>query len=253
MIRYTLIQMMMMMLTFVCHKLNEYIVTEDIPTLFNNTSGLADKLHISSFDMIHVNCRSLSSNFNELEALVYNSNTLFSAIAVSETWLNSTNCDLFQLNNYNFFSSTRNLDRRGGGVGVYINREFSVTLCTDLKSNDTCLECVFLTVDVKLIHNPIKILVGCLYRPPNSDLQSVLTVMESLLNVIEAKYKGYTILLAGDFNLDLLKLGNNINLQQFIDTQSCLFFPTITKPTRVTNNFATLIDNTFCNNFSLNS
>ena len=52
----------------------------------------------------------------------------------------------------------------------------------------------------------------------------------------------------GDFNIDLFKSDQHIPSKEFIETiQSYYFFPQITKPTRVTNNSATLIDNIFTN------
>ena len=54
----------------------------------------------------------------------------------------------------------------------------------------------------------------------------------------------------GDFNLDLLKMGENHHIKDFINLMfSSMFYPLISKPTRITNFSATLIDNIFVNNF----
>ena len=51
----------------------------------------------------------------------------------------------------------------------------------------------------------------------------------------------------GDFNIDLLKYDNNTS-HEFLETfLSASFLPLISKPTRVANHSATLIDNIFCN------
>ena len=53
----------------------------------------------------------------------------------------------------------------------------------------------------------------------------------------------------GDFNLDLLKLDENQYIKDFINQMfSSTFYPLISKPTRITNSSATLIDNIFVNN-----
>ena len=53
----------------------------------------------------------------------------------------------------------------------------------------------------------------------------------------------------GDFNIDLLKYDSCKYSKEFLNSlNSCTFFPTITKPTRVYGNSATLIDNIFLNN-----
>ena len=54
----------------------------------------------------------------------------------------------------------------------------------------------------------------------------------------------------GDFNLDLLKMGENHLIKDFINLMfSSMFYPLISKPTRITNSSATLIGNIFVNNF----
>ena len=56
------------------------------------------------------------------------------------------------------------------------------------------------------------------------------------------------IILRGDFNLDILSYGNNentLNLLNSLTYQSLI--PIITKPSRITNQTATLIDNIFIN------
>ena len=50
--------------------------------------------------------------------------------------------------------------------------------------------------------------------------------------------------LLGDFNIDLLRDSSNLEVENFMDTlQSNLLIPTITLPTRITENSKTLIDN----------
>jgi endonuclease/exonuclease/phosphatase family metal-dependent hydrolase len=60
--------------------------------------------------------------------------------------------------------------------------------------------------------------------------------------------------LMGDFNLDLMKYHCHHFTSEFLDIMySNMFFPLITRPTRITSNTATLIDNIFSNhleNFS---
>ena len=54
-------------------------------------------------------------------------------------------------------------------------------------------------------------------------------------------------MLAGDFNIDLLKLNSNSKYQEFYDTLSEFdFLPIITLPTRISKSHATLIDHMYC-------
>lgn len=57
----------------------------------------------------------------------------------------------------------------------------------------------------------------------------------------------------GDFNIDLLKYEQNNNANRFIHQMySSHFYPVINKPTRISTNTATIIDNIFINNIDLN-
>ena len=52
----------------------------------------------------------------------------------------------------------------------------------------------------------------------------------------------------GDFNLDLLKIDENQHIKDFTNIMfSTAFYPLISRPTRISNTSATLIDNIFVN------
>ena len=54
----------------------------------------------------------------------------------------------------------------------------------------------------------------------------------------------------GDFNVNLISYQNHHLTGQFLDRMYCnMFFPLITRPSRITSHTATLIDNIFVNNF----
>ena len=56
----------------------------------------------ASFSLLHFNSRSLVGNFDKFQSLVSSLNKQFSAIGVSETWLNDQTCDLVDITGYNF-------------------------------------------------------------------------------------------------------------------------------------------------------
>ena len=54
----------------------------------------------------------------------------------------------------------------------------------------------------------------------------------------------------GDFNIDLLKYGSNYYANRFLNQMyRSQFYPAINRPTRITTNSATIIDNIFINIF----
>ena len=69
--------------------------------------------------------------------------------------------------------------------------------------------------------------------------------MSNLLSLLQQTNK--VVYIMGDYNINLLNVHTHIPTAGFIDMMySYSFFPLITKPTRVTGNSATLIDNIFC-------
>ena len=222
-----------------------YLLEEEIGTFFNNTGK-----YTNSFNLLHVNCRSLNANFTGLETLIYATSARFSAIAVTETWLRTSDLDLFKLANFNFYSSARTNNKRGGGVGLFVNENFDANLASNLTINSDDIECIFLTLTPKLIHTKTQTLIGCIYRSPSSNQSKFLSELERMLNTMDLAYKHHTILIAGDFNMDLLKSDTSPAIQEFTDLLSShSFLPLISKPTRVTQSSTSLIDNIFCNNF----
>src|SRR3989442_522462 len=78
---------------------------------------------------------------------------------------------------------------------------------------------------------------------------------EALLELLEHTIlrKAYCCILCGDFNLDLIKSASHTPTDEFLlNLNVNSYMPLITKPTRVTPNSSTLIDNIFTNNISLN-
>ena len=92
-----------------------------------------------------------------------------------------------------------------------------------------------------------KFTVGNMYRPPHTTTVQLTSFIDyftdrlSLLNVKE------TTVVCGDFNINLLSINSNEHYNTFFaDTLSSSFLPTITLPTRLSNN-SSLIDNIFVN------
>ena len=81
------------------------------------------------------------------------------------------------------------------------------------------------------------IIVGIVYRPPNHRLDDFLSTNNELLGNISRENKICFVM--GDFPTS-----------QFLDGMySNVFFPLITRPSRIISHTATLIDNIFANNF----
>ena len=86
------------------------------------------------------------------------------------------------------------------------------------------------------------------YRPPNQSVDDFVSSNNELLDKISRENK--ICFLMGDFNVSLMNYQHRQLTGQFLDGMSSnMFFPLITRPSRITTHTATLIDNIFVNNF----
>ena len=158
-------------------------------------------------------------------------NISFDCIGLTETWLtdhDDTNC--YNMNGYTLVTHPRQ-EGRGGGVGIYISNKHLYKIRHDLmKRYET---------------NNNTFIIGSIYKPPNTNIDSFNDELLSILNSISLENKNSIIM--GDFNLNL----TNINSHQVNDFTNNMyatgFYPTISKPTRIANHSATIIDNIFTN------
>ena len=194
------------------------------------------------FSIVHFNARSLNANFEQIKLFLEVLNYKFDVIAFSETWLDSNCIDDYCLDNYNAWGVSRN--KRGGGVAIYVHNSINHDLLKQCSySVDGVLDCG----SVELIMNKKKKVCVCsVYRPPNTDVVAFNYHMEKLLDL----FKNKKLYLCGDFNVNLLNSNGNNSTNFFLETlYSNGLIPLITKPTRITNNSFTLIDNIFTSDY----
>ena len=215
------------------------------------TSNEFNKISTSSsniFSLFHVNIRSLSKNFADFSEFISTLNISFSSIGVSETWLRDFNENLYSIPGYCFISNTRQ-HKSGGGVGLFIKSDLKFKLRTDLQSpNNKLYESIFAEI---LQPNSKNIIVGCIYKPPDTSVSDFNNSINNILSTISFENK--LTYLMGDFNINILNAESHQPTEDFINlmTSNCLY-PLISKPTRITHSTATLIDNIFTNNLEFN-
>ena len=95
---------------------------------------------------------------------------------------------------------------------------------------------------IEVLSKKVNILVGSLYRPPNTNETEFLETITKIMKL--GKLEKKEVILGMDHNLDLLKSHKHRNtelfLEKIIDNG---YLPLITKPSRITKNSSTLIDN----------
>ena len=198
----------------------------------------------ASLNFLHINCRSLKKNFGPITNLLNFLSGPLSAIMVTETWLSESLQDVFTIQGYNFFSKSR-CNKSEGGVGIYVNASFDCKIRLDLCYMNEYIECIF----VECRHpGQQTIIVGSVYRPPNSDVSLFNSDLLSILNNIHLGSRNNLVIIAGDFNLNLLSTISHAATADFVNNMmSYNFISTISNPTRITEQSATLIDNIFVN------
>ena len=110
------------------------------------------------------------------------------------------------------------------------------------KSNSCTFE--HLSVEIDLRNNQ-KLLVSSIYRPPNTPENDLIDQYSNFVCDLKKK-ENKGIVIGLDHNLDLLKSTKHAPTDRFISANLSLgLVPTITRPTRITRNTGTLIDNIF--------
>ena len=138
--------------------------------------------------------------------------------------------------------------KKDGGVCIYVKNHFLCKEPPDLHLPDAAFEHCIAEIRLK----DRKLLIGSLYRVPNSNQQLFLKDYKEL--IYKLKSSKCDIILGMDHNLDFLKSHIRENTQCFINYNlENDLFPVITHPTRITHSSATLIDNLFVESYQQNT
>ena len=156
----------------------------------------------------------------------------FDILAFTETWL-SPQTDTADLDLATYYRPERkDRDDGHGGVILYVKETLRYKRKADLEIRD--IECIW----IELINNHQRILFGLFYRPPNSNVNYLSSIEDSLGLAIDTGIAD--IIVTGDFNLNMLN-PNSARKVETLCTQFS-FFQTIDQPTHFTENSSSLID-----------
>jgi len=162
---------------------------------------LSNSTNVSPNDLsiLHVNCRSLNKNYDNLLQLIQQLNFTVPVIAVTETWTTKATENDFNMPGYVFTGKSRKHNNYGG-VGLYILNNIDFKVRPDLTFDVIRL---FDSVFIELKQS--KIVVGCIYKPPDSNVAEYTYVFDNLLSVVNSHKE--LCYVAGDFHIDLFKNG----------------------------------------------
>ena len=210
----------------------------------------------SEFKLLSLNIRSLKSNFHKIVDNIEHYKK-FDALC-----LNETSCDpdkvpfgISELNLEGFhepiIQKPTRVSARGGGLAIYINNnlcpESSIKILSDLSSADDVKLGEFLFIEIDMGKHTKNIILGNVYRSPSSQPASYIDELSKKIDKL-SKHKNKHIVISGDNNVDLLSHDTYEPAQTLVNTFSQNgFVPVISRPTRITNHTATLIDHIFVN------
>ena len=193
----------------------------------------------NDFTIVQHNIRGINSKIGDIKYLIDNTYVIGipDCMLLCETWL-SPHSPLVKIAGYNFVHTDR-VYKKGGGVGILIVSSAKYKERNDIKLDSLDCESCFIEVQTK--NKPL--IIGSIYRLPNSDINTFVSSLEKLLKKIKLE-KNKHVVIGLDHNLDLLKSSihklTSLFAEMLLDNG---MIPTITKPTRISKTMATLIDN----------
>ena len=120
--------------------------------------------------------------------LSWNMDHKFTAIGISKSWLKEYNFDRHVLDGYKAVHKYRSL-RSGGGVSIFIQDSLEYLTREDLCHQNNSIESVFIKIDNNQFEKDRNVIIGVVYRPPNSDINMFNGHVSELLTQIKSEKK----------------------------------------------------------------
>ena len=208
---------------------------------YEDLTSISTKLSNSkSINILHVNIRSINKYRDELLVYLNSMKVNFSVLILSETWLNSEDTWL-DIPGFKAYHSIRDGNKKGGGVSILIDVNIASQIIPHLSANNEHYESI--SVEIECSNKKHK--VTGVYRPPSS---SLLMFNETFFEMFTDEDKRGSLIIAGDFNIDILSTSHNNQENNFFDELRALhLMPLINLPTRITPTSQTCIDHIYIN------
>ena len=204
--------------------------------------------HNNIFSVLSLNIQSINAKLSELETFVeelLNVQFKFSVICLQECWIcDQTDTCTFQIPGYDCVAQSKSSSERGGLI-TYVDNLFHYEVRQSINEYEFW-EGQIIQVKGGCLRK--EIIVGNIYRPPRTLREQTKQFINEFTSLVQAlDNTNLNIVLAGDYNLNLLKINESEICCEFFDLlTSQSLFPHITLPTRLTNGGGTLIANLFC-------
>jgi len=194
------------------------------------------------FSLLHLNIHSLQFHKNDLDILLDTLKYEFDIISISETKLHKDIAPTFDIEIPNYNIEHTPTEASKGGTLLYISDKHISKPRKDLQIYvPKKIESTFVEI---LVPKGKNIIVGCLYKHHNISQKDFNQALLPILTKIQDENK--VCFLSGDFNMNLLDLEKEKEVETYFDNMTDHKFMTlITCPTRINKSSKTLIDNIF--------
>ena len=137
------------------------------------------------FSKLTVNCRSLSTNLDKIDYSLKSLNVNFDCICITKIWIKAVeSTDSYNMTDYTFLSKPR-MEKRGGGVGMYIANRLKFKERNDLNTNSGNCPYESLFVEVKLEKNKV---IGVIYESKRENVCTIVcTSYDAFLEILNTQ------------------------------------------------------------------
>ena len=159
----------------------------------------------TNFSFIFNNIDGAASNFDSFSAQLGNYKSTFPVIGISETNIDEEHGSLYTMPGYNeMFQSKLQGKSKGSGLGLYLKENLAFTHCIEQSQCTKNLETLF----VKITNLSKPLYFGVIYRPPSAEsVQKSIDELESIIKNLPSQ----DVYISGDYNIDLLSPGSDLN------------------------------------------
>ena len=200
------------------------------------------------FNILSLNSQSINAKFDQINIKLQelkNNGYEFSAICLQETWLtDNSDTSHFMINGYSLISQGK-ICTAHGGLAIYLCNKYDYN-SIKIYQNSQVWEGQFIEIIGKQLDK--KVILGNIYRPPGHNNETCQTFINEFIPLLDHLQKCKSeVIIAGDYNIDLLQIKENGIFGKYLDSVVAQgFFPKITLPTRLSSRNCTLIDNFLC-------
>jgi hypothetical protein len=126
------------------------------------------------------NIRSLPHNITEFQSYLNTLNIKCSVIGVTETWFQGDNYLNYNIDGYHSTHNVRSTSK-AGGVSLFVRDHIPFTTHSDLTLLEKQIECTFIEIEKSHISSNQNVIVGVVYRPPDTSISCFNEVISDIL------------------------------------------------------------------------